>query len=386
MANQEQERCLIMFVEAIDSPITKKKYLYELNRFMKWNGLTNFDDLLKADEKSIQRNLEDYLIHLKGTQTPNTIPTMISPVELFYVMNDVNLNSKRLHKMFPRKIKKGGYGSYTREMITLMLNATTKKRTKSLLLFLSSSGARVGVIPELQLQHITNIEDCKQVVCYSGDREEYIAFMTPEAAKMYDDYLEERQQAGEKLRPESPAFRKDYIIASAPAETMQTGTIRNAINVTLKDVKKTKTGHNYNIPMVHGLRKFFNVIMKSRHDCNLSLCEKLMGHSTTIPLDNHYGTFSIEQIFEEYKKSIPELTISDEERQKVQIENKNKKLEELEQVRLEKIQQQKQIDELQKQVASLKPTGTSKDVSDMLQFFVDNADKLNDLKKHLDNK
>jgi len=44
----------------------------------------------------------------------------------------------------------------------------------------------------------------------------------------------------------------------------------------------------------------------------LSLCEKLMGHSTTIPLDNHYGTFSPESIFAEYKKAIPELSISQE--------------------------------------------------------------------------
>ena len=354
MAKLEQNRCLTMFQEAIGSPVTKKKYLYELNRFMKWNGLTNYDDLLKADEKSIQRNLEDYLIYLKGIKSPNYIPSMVSPIELFYVMNDVNLNSKRLHKMFPRRIKKGGYGSYTREMIAQMIEATNKKRTKAILLFYSSTGARVGVAPELQLQHITNIEDCKQVVCYSGDKEEYVTFMTPEAAKAFDDYLEERQQDGEKLKPESPAFRKDYLIASAPAESMQTGTIRNAVNVTLKNITKSKTGHNYNIPMVHGLRKYFNVIMKSRHDCNLSLCEKLMGHSVTIPMDNHYGTFSNEQIFGEYKKAIPELTISDEERQKIQLENKNKKLEELDKVKQEKQQQQKQIDELQEQINTLK--------------------------------
>ena len=126
--------------------------------------------------------------------------------------------------------------------------------------------------------------------------------------------------------------------------------------------------------------------MKSRHDCNLSLCEKLMGHSVTIPMDNHYGTFSNEQIFEEYKKAIPELTISDEERQKVQIQNKNKKLEELEQVRLEKIQQQKQIDELNQQVEKLQPSKEAKQQEELLKFFVDNADKLQDLKKQLDNK
>lgn len=49
-----------------------------------------------------------------------------------------------------------------------------------------------------------------------------------------------------------------------------------------------------------------------------------MGHSTTIPLDNHYGTFSNEAIFEEYKKAIYDLMIDDSEIQK----NKVRKLEE----------------------------------------------------------
>jgi len=193
-----------------------------------------------------------------------------------------------------------------------MLENTNKRRTKALILFLASSGCRVGVIPELKLKHITDIENCKQILCYAESKEEYTAFMTPEASKAFDDYLEERQQDKEKLKPESPAFRKTYVLGSFPADTMETGTVRNAISITLKDVSKTKTGTRFNIPILHGLRKYFNVALKSRHNCNLSLCEKMMGHSVTIPLDNHYGTFSNEAIFEEYKKAIPELSISNE--------------------------------------------------------------------------
>jgi len=306
------QRCLSIFLQALGSDVTKENYLYQLDRFLAWNKLKNYDDLLKADEKSIQRNLEDYLIYLKDKYSPNYVPSIIAPVELFYTMNEINLNSKRLHKLFPTRIKKGGYGSYTREHIGTMLDNTNKKRTKALILFLASSGCRVGVIPELKLKHVTNIENCKQILCYAESKEEYITFMSPEASKAFDDYLEERIQDQEKLKPDSPAFRKSYILGSLPAETMLQGTVRNALTITLKDVAKTKTGTRFNIPTLHGLRKFFNVSLKSRHDCNLSLCEKLMGHSTTIPLDNHYGTFSPESIFAEYKKAIPELSISQE--------------------------------------------------------------------------
>ncbi len=332
MAKQTQQRCLKLFLNAIGSIHTRKGYLYQLDRFLKWNSIKagNYDDLLKADEKAIQRNLEDYLIHLKDQHlSPNYIPTIIAPIELFYLMNEVDLNSKRLHKMFPTKVKKGGYGAYSRDDIQLMLDNTNKKRTKAIILFLSSTGCRVGVLPELKLKYITNHEDCKKVVCYAESIEEYSAFMTPEASKVFDSYLEERQQDHERLTPESPVFRKDYVLGDAPAEPMQTGTIRNALYVTLKDVKRARTGNRFNIPIVHGLRKFFNVTMKSMDSSNISIAEKLMGHSVTVQLDNSYAPFTDEKLFTEYKKAIPELTISNVERQRLLIDNKNKKLEDM---------------------------------------------------------
>ena len=86
--------------------------------------------------------------------------------------------------MFPEKTKKAGYGSYTRDMITKMLANTNKKRTRALILMLASSGCRVGVIPELKLENITDIEDCKQIVCYAGSKDEYVCYMTPEASRL----------------------------------------------------------------------------------------------------------------------------------------------------------------------------------------------------------
>ena len=168
MANQ---RCVTLFLNAIGSKVTQKNYLYELDRFVKWNKIKagDYDNLLKADEKAIQRNLEDYLIFLKGRNlSPNTIPTTLAPIELFYLMNEININSKRLHKMFPTKVKKVGYGAYKHDDIAVMLDSTNKKRIKSIILFLSSTGCRVGVLPDLKLKHVTNIENCKKVICYSG--------------------------------------------------------------------------------------------------------------------------------------------------------------------------------------------------------------------------
>lgn len=307
-----QERCFMLFSQAIHTESTRTTYKYHLDKFMAWNKITDYGDLLKADEKGIQRNLEDYLIYCKDNNTPNYIPMLFAPIELFYIMNEVNLNTKRLHKMFPTKTKRSGYGAYSREDIASMLENTTKKRSKALILFLSSSGCRVGVIPKLKLNNVENIEDCKKILCYEGDKEEYVAFMTPEASKAFDDYLEERINDGERLTGESPAFRKKYVLGSLPAKNMKEGTVRAALWATTKDVKKVKKGNRFNISTLHGLRKYFDIVMKDRPDSNLSKSEKLMGHSVTIPLDNNYAPFSTKSLFEEYRKAITELSISKE--------------------------------------------------------------------------
>lgn len=331
-----------MFLQAIGKE-TRKVYLYQLDQFVKWSKVKDYDALLTQDEKSIQRNLEDYLIHLKEIHSPNYIPSIIAPVELFFTMNDVNINSKRLHKMFPTKNKKGGYGSYTRQDIQKMLENTNKKRTKALILFFASTGCRAGAIPELRLKHIENFEDCKSVLVYAESKDEYLTFMTPEASKAFEDYLEERQKDNERLTPDSPAFRTDYVLGSAPAKTMIVYTVRSAISQTTKSLNRNKVGSRYTIPTTHGLRKYFNMVMKIRENTNLSLCEKLMGHSVTVSLDNHYLPVTKEQLFAEYKKAIPELTISDKERDNLLIEKQKEKLSELE-------KKETKIEELEKKM------------------------------------
>jgi len=341
-------RCILLFEGAIRSEKTLELYRQHLKNFLKWNELENYDDLLKADDKSIQNKLMDYLLYLKKNFSPNYVPTIFKGIELFFIMNEVNINSKLLHKMFPEQVKKGGYGAYTRDMIETMLSNTIKNRTKSLILLLASSGIRVGVIPDLKLKDVTNYEDCKKILCYAGSKEEYIAFMTPEASKSFDEYLEERQNDGERLTPESPAFRKTYALGSVPAEKMTIETIRSSIAKSMKNVQKTKTGNRFNIPTVHGFRKYFNIVLKSRDNANISLAEKLMGHSVTVSLDNAYAPFDIEKVYEEYKKSIPELTISSEERQRLELEIKDIEIKELERVKNENIGLLERVESLEK--------------------------------------
>ena len=83
-------RSLNLFHNALGSEKTYVNYKWQLDKFLAWNKLTDYDDLLKADDKSIQRLLEDYLMYLKESKSANYIPSIMAPVELFYTMNGKN--------------------------------------------------------------------------------------------------------------------------------------------------------------------------------------------------------------------------------------------------------------------------------------------------------
>jgi len=344
----QKSRCLIIFEESIKSEETKKNYLLMLNKFRRWASVEDFDDLLKADQKSIQRLLEDYIISLKGKISPNTFNVQLAPVFLFYELNEIILNKTRLKKMYPAKVKRGGYGSYSLENLKSMLNCTRKKRTKFCILALASTGCRAMALCELKMKDVENYKNgCKIVTFYSDDTSEYVGFLTPEASKALDDYTEERIQAHEKITLDSPLIRESYSMGSLPAKPINNAMLQELIGMALSDVKRKKdSSGRYNIPITGGFRKFFNLTMKIQEKANISLVEKLMGHSVTVGLDNYYLPVSTEKLFEEFQKNIPDLTVNDSERLRVENELKEKKIQELE-------SDKKRITELELKMASI---------------------------------
>ena len=329
--NVQKPRCLIVFEESIKSEETKKNYLLMLNKFRNWSNVEDFEYLLKADQKSIQRLLEDYVVSLKGKISPNTFNTQLAPVFLFYELNGIVLNKTRIKKMFPAKVKRGGYGSYSLEDLKNMISSTRKKRTKACIMILSSTGCRAMALCELKMKDVENYKDgCKIITFYSGSTSEYIGFLTPEAGKYLDDYIDERTQAHEKISSDSPLIRESYLMGSLPAKPINNAMLQELIEMTLTDVKRKKdSSKRYNIPITGGFRKFFNLTTKLRENANISLVEKLMGHSVTVGLDNHYLPASTEKLFEEFKKNIVGLTINDSERLRVENELKDREISEL---------------------------------------------------------
>jgi len=313
-----------IFLASMKSEPTKKVYTYSLKEFMKFVNIKNYDNVLKLKTKQIQKLLTNWVLHLSGKGlTAATIKSKLSAVELFLEMNTVIFHKKILHRLIPSDdYVPGGDIPFTDEEIQRMLNHTTKLRTKALIHFFASTGGRPGSLddPVLLRKHLEEISNgCLAVKIYDGSRQNYWAFLTPEASKALRDYLSSRSLNREILTENSPIFantsrsnRKSQAhLSSKSARQIIYHLIRNS------GIERSKKGNRFDKAVVYGFRKRFNTILKLNNDVNSNIAEKLMAHKRG--LDGAYFRPTKEQCFNEFVKPIPELTISDDARDKAKI-------------------------------------------------------------------
>ena len=364
-----RQRCLELFQQAIKSKYTQKTYLYQLTRFKDWANLETFDELLQAPDKDLQMLLEDYIMNLKSRLSPNTIPIYFAPIELFYVMNDKNLNFKKMRKLFPEKVKKGNERGYTVDEIRTMIDNCINKRQKAIILLLASSGVRIGAIPEMKIRHMTKIHDSYAIKIYEEALQEDYVFTTPEATNRIDDYLDERRQHGEYIDDESPLFRSEYQLGDGKVKPMTNDSLAHLMVRLVKPVKRRKSGSRkrFDVARNHGFRKFFATAVKLTINIPTTMSEKLINHIGVVKLDGSYFKPTMEEMYEAYRKAIPELTISNEQRDHLKIQ---------------KLESEQQVAEIQsKEIKSLQEQ--VKQTQDMLQQMITNSQDLN--YKKLDN-
>ena len=327
-------RSFLLFENSIKSESTRKTYVYHLNKFMTFAQVDDFDSLASMEPEAMQIMVEDYVMYLKKSKTANSFTVPISAIRAFLDCNDIDLRWKKIKRLMPGRIKKTGGEAWTTDEIAKMLSFTTEIRTKALVHFLASSGIRVGALEDLQMRHIKQIENCKSILVYEGSTEEYVTFLTREASDVLDDYIVQRESDGEKIESTSPMFRSTYQLGYAKAEPWSTSAIKESmrrlvLKSRLRDTQ-VKIGSRYNKQMDHGMRKRFNTILKTCHGANISLVERLMGHSVTVALDNVYLDPTIEQLFAEYKKAIPLLTIDGTARKDAELQHERAERSELE--------------------------------------------------------
>ncbi len=328
------QRSMLRFEQSIKSKHTLKNYTDHLELFLDFSKLKDYDSLINMPQDDIQMLVEEYVVYLKKKVSPNSVQTMMTGVKHFFIMNRISLFWELIQKMYPEKVKRSGFKAWDTSHIRKMLDATTSKRTKAIIHFLASSGSRIGVFDyDLTMKHLKNLDDgCKGVLIYAGEIDEYWAFLTPEASDALELYFDERKNDGESFSLDSPIFRIQYSLGFEKAKPMKKNSVISIIwrSINKSKIKRERVNRNFDIQQDHGFRKRFNTIMKLDSEINSNLAEKILGHSVTHKLDNTYFTPSIDDLFNEFKKAIPELIISEAERQKIIISKQKQKISKLE--------------------------------------------------------
>jgi len=319
------QESFLNFEDGIGSKYTKMAYFRAIDRFMTFSNLKEYDQLVKMSIEEIRSLVKNFIRHLKELDlATNTVKLNLAGVMLFFDMNDILLNKKKLYRMVKpndeqvrkEKEKIAGKLPYTDSDVKQLLAATKKLRTKALILFYASTGARPAVLwdPHLRMKHLSNMDNgCKAVHLYSDSNEEYYSFLTPEASDALELYHRERKNEGEEFDEETPLF------AVRNGKPMNEYSVRGAIKNTVKlaAIEKHRVNNKSDKAIFYGFRKRFNTILKKNNKVNSNIAEKLIGHKNG--LDGVYLQPTKEECFVEFYKAVSELMIDQSEVQKNKI-------------------------------------------------------------------
>ena len=356
---------LEIFQNSIKTERTLEIYTERLEQFHKFTKIKSYDSYTTMDPKLVENLVMEYVIYLKkkiekGVIGPNAIAQRIAPIDLFMSQNDVMINTKKIHRMFPRKVKAKGDLPYILEDLQAMMESTRNSRDKAIISFFSSTGARPGSVPDLKMKHLKDMDSgCMAVTIYEDDIEEYPGFIIPEGVMYFKKYFAEREFHGEKLDEESPVFRNAYRkkIAWRNVKPLSEQSLKGLMWDIVYRAKLRKklpdSGMKHPKALFGAFRKWYETTLNNINEVNANVTEKLMGHRND--LRRTYYNPNLQVRFENFKKAIPYLTISDKQRDAVKLktlEAKNKDKQMLE----DKVQRQDQaiakilsdLDELKK--------------------------------------
>lgn len=378
---------LLNFRGTLRSRATEAHYLFLLQRYAAFRKTLDLEDIIEQDSKSQKMAvayIREFLLSLQvgAKLSAGSISNYRLALKHFYDMNDIALNWKKIAKFARMEDTNGGIKekdrAYTRQEIQTILQHAASPKVRAIILLMASSGIRVGAIQYLRMKHLTKVPFasesvkegdqqhqyyCYQFLIYPGHKEEYITFCTPEAAQAIDSYLAFRTRAGEKLDQHSPVFRTDFY----PTDLFK---VRNAIKpmttvgiskamysalkaaglfttpVTTESDDESGRNRRHEVQRNHGFRKFANTQMVLAN-VNGAAKEMLLGHS--IGLDDRYYRPTTQQLFDEYAKTIDQLTINEENRLRRKVDACSEKLE-------SEKQKENRISVLEKQMHSLVST------------------------------
>ena len=145
----------------LKSPETREKYRYTFLKYTEYLGIErdNIASLLQNDVRVIKSDIIVYISKMKNQEkySYSSIKVMLASSFLFFEMNDITLNKKKIIRYLGECTRTVKDRAYTRKEIKKILDACSLKY-KVVVSLMASSGCRIGVIPSLRLSALKYIE------------------------------------------------------------------------------------------------------------------------------------------------------------------------------------------------------------------------------------
>ncbi len=300
-----------IFYESLKTEATKKVYRIWLEKFFEY-AHEDYESIIKLEPSKIKQIIKDYVIHKKeltrktGIPSPNSYNAIMTPIQSFLEMNEIEFSWKTIKNLYPSKIPTSNQLPYTDEDIRELLGATTSLRNKAFIHFLASTGVRVGSTPEIKIEDVKEIEDGAVVTAYRDSTEEYRTCLTPEAYASLKRYLEQRIERN----LDSVLFTRKNNLTPLTSTSSQdiVRNVRKQAKLSIDNGRKSKRGKSQN----HAFRKRFEITLAS---CDLQqrFIDYMQGHFSGNS-KAYFNGVSDEQLYAQFKRAIPTLTLDKSEK------------------------------------------------------------------------
>jgi integrase len=258
-------------------------------------------------------------------------------------MNNLILNWKRIRRGLPLGREASNDRAPTIEEIQKLVEYPDR-RIKAIIYTMVSSGIRLGAWDYLRWKHVTPMTNgfgeviAAKLTIYPGDREEYYAFITPEAYNALKEWMDFRAGYGEKITGESWVMRDiwqttniDYGaklgLATCPKKLKSSGIKRLIERALWKQGLRqplTKGVKRHEYKAAHGFRKFYKSHAEQvMRPINVEIT---MGHD--IGVSASYYKPQAGAVLQDYLKAVDLLTINSDklilQKQVLELKEKSK--------------------------------------------------------------
>ncbi|MGA2680644.1 MAG: site-specific integrase [Candidatus Bathyarchaeia archaeon] len=296
---------------------TVSNYINGISRFVMYLGFSDPETALtamlecKVDAGAKVDSFIDYALD-KMERSHKSVRLYVYGVKKWLDLNGVKVDWAKIELPTATEITEEDRAP-TKEELKKLLNHATRCRDRFVVLGDSSSGLRIGTFLSLKVGDIDlNYPDVARLTVERKRGRKFsnkgraagrffCTFISPEAKAALQEYLAERENAGEIITPESPLVTnytyKGSFIGIAAFEKVWARLLKKA--------GLNEKANYFYVLHVHTLRKYF------RSNCigvDASYRERWMGHQG-LYLDMSYFKAEEHLHLAEYRKAVPHLSV-----------------------------------------------------------------------------